>query len=193
MATTVSNVIMRFFHGKIGNLILRQLGNKTGMYPAPSNKNAKWSQDQKTNRLRFKNGMAWAENAMNDPEVRTYYEGLSKYFKKRKKKMVSAYNIAVSNYMKPPEIKAVYILNYKGQQGDVIQADVISKYKVTLVVIRVYDVTGSEVESGMAVQIPPQFFWCYEAKETNPQWKGGRVEVEVSDLPRHVIKCTTEL
>jgi hypothetical protein len=192
MASTGSNMIMRFFHGKMGNMILRVVGKLTQMYPAPTLKHIIWSQEQKLNRLRFKNGAAWAEIAMEDPEVRKYYEGLSKNIKKRKKKMVTARNIAVSNYLRPPAIKAVHILSYRGQKGDVIKADIVNKYKITLVIFRICDATGSEVESGMAVQVPPEFFWCYEAKETNPQWKGGRVEVQVSDLPGHVIISTTD-
>jgi len=153
----------------------------------------KWSQEQKSKRLQFKNAAAWAETAMNDPETRNYYEGLAKNLRKRKKKIVTAKNMAVSNYLTPPGIKTVYILGYRGQKGDVIKAEIENKYKIVLVIFRIYDATGSEVESGMGVRVSPEFFWCYEAKETNPQWKGGRVEVEVVDLPRRMVKSLTEV
>src|ERR1035438_10032725 len=130
MAPTKRNIIMRFFTGKLGGLIFKMWGDKTVATEPPKKKYLKWTEVQKTKRKGFAEAMHWATNAMKDPELKKYYEGLSNYCKKRKKIIRSPYNIAVSNFLTPPKINVVEIMNYKGKKGDIIRVDAMGKYQV---------------------------------------------------------------
>ncbi len=78
MAIADDNVVTRGYRGRIGNLIFRRWGKKTVVSLAPSTDNRKWSKTQKTNRLRFRNAMAYSRKALNDPDKLKYYRKKAK-------------------------------------------------------------------------------------------------------------------
>ena len=186
MATNTNNVITRGFRGKIGNLIFRMWGKKTVVSSAPSYKTLKWSKAQKENRRRFHDAMTWARQAMEDPEKRLYYQ-------KKAKKMQTPWNVAVADFMKKPEIREIEVRNYHGKTGDTIEVKVWDKYMVAGVIVSIYDNRGVEVESGLAVETLTPFVRIYQSMEDNSNWKGGHVEVRVSDFPGNVTKSSLVL
>jgi len=180
MAIADDNVVTRGYRGRIGNLIFRRWGKKTVVSLAPSTDNRKWSKTQKTNRLRFRNAMAYARKALNDPDK-------LKYYRKKAKGMQTIWNVAVADYMKKPQINEIDVHNYKGQKGNTIRVIAWDNYRVAGVIVSIVDARGIEVESGMAVEMPNSN-WIYKAMEQNPSWRGGRIVVRVTDSPGNLVQ-----
>ena len=99
------------------------------------------------------------------------------------------WNVAISDYMKRPEIAEIDVWNYNGQAGNTIRVKARNNYGIASVIVMIINVLGIEVESGMAVQMPGSEVWVYKTMEENPEWKGGKVVVRVSDCPGNVIRA----
>jgi hypothetical protein len=87
------NIITKGFRGRLGNLIYRQIGDNTFVNPAPDYSKYKWSKAQKENRKRFREAMAFARTVLQDP-VKV------KYYRRKAKGLQTAWNVAVSEYLK---------------------------------------------------------------------------------------------
>ena len=66
------------YRGKIGKLTYRVMYGKQTVMKTPDMSGVKWSKAQKANRERFAEAIAYARQAMEDPNVRTHYEKLGK-------------------------------------------------------------------------------------------------------------------
>jgi hypothetical protein len=181
MATCDDNVLTRSSRGRIGNLIFRRWGQKTVVSAVPDYTDRKWSKAQKANRLRFRDAMAYARKALDDPEKQKYYQ-------KKAKGMQTIWNVAVADYMKKPQIKEIDVHNYKGQKGNTIRVAARDNYRVAGVIVSIVDARGFEVESGMAVEMLSSNEWIYKAMEPNTSWQGGRIVVRVTDSPGNIVK-----
>jgi hypothetical protein len=135
----------------------------------------KWSKAQKANCHRFRDAAAYAQRALEIPEMAAFYES-------RRKRMQYAWNVAISDFMLNPEICEIKLEKYQGRRGDTIRVTAHDKYQVAAVIVTILNALGLEVESGMAVHMP-NGDWVYQAKEENPRWRGGSVVVEVRDVP----------
>lgn len=181
MATCDDNLLTRGNRGRIGNLIFRPWGKRTVVSVVPDYTNRKWSKAQKANRMRFRDAMAYARTAMNDPEKLKYYQ-------KKAKGMQTVWNVAVADYMKKPQIEEIDISHYKGRKGNTIRVAARDNYRVAGVIVSIIDARGFEVESGMAVEMYHAPDWIYKVMEPNPSWQGGRIVVRVSDSAGNVVK-----
>ena len=185
MAISNNNFILKNFSGKLGNIILRVVGNRSIISKYPDFTNVKWSKAQKANRKRFGDGMRFARKAFENPEAVLYYES-------KTKPRQNKFNVAVSDYMLKPEIKHIDTTKYRGKAGDTITVSAYDKYKIMAVIVTILNATGFEIESGMAVEFPYRGSgeWIYKALEANQYWKGGRVVVRVSDSPGNVVQSS---
>jgi hypothetical protein len=108
--------------------------------------------------------------------------------------MQTLFNVAIRDYMSPPSVEKIKAGRYEGKPGDVITVDARDKYKVTGVIISIVNARNQEVECGIGVLNPFKCFeWNFEAKESNPLWQGGRIVVEIRDLPGNTVKSVLEL
>jgi len=183
MAIANDNVITRMLHGRIGNVIFRKVGKKTIASKAHDYSKHKWTKAQIENRKRFgKASLKVNKKLRDDPELKNKYKKLAKGNQ-------NANNVAMSDYLKPPEITEINVKNYKGQKGNTIRVGAKDKYFIAGVIVMILNAQGIEVESGMAVEIPfsGSGVWVYKSMEDNPCWKGGRVVVRVADLPGNVV------
>jgi hypothetical protein len=186
MAIANDNILTRYQRGRIGNIIFRRWGENTVASVVPDYSKIKWSAAQKDNRNRFRDAMVYARKALRDPKV---YE----YYKKKRKGMQTVWNVAVADYMKRPQITNIDVSRYRGLRGNVIRIKAKDNYFVASVVVRIVDAQGVEVESGMAVSMSGRGEWIYKAMEQNSGWKGGRVVVNVTDVPRNMVRAEVSL
>jgi len=175
-----SNILTMGFRGRIGNLVFRRWGTKTVVSSAPDTSHIRWSKAQKENRERFRDAMAWAKTAMSDPEMRKYYSKMAKG-------MQTAWNVAVADYMKKPEVTEIDVCHYKGQKGNTVRVKARDNYRVVAVLVAITDAQGFEVESGPAGKMQNGSDWIYKATRTNLNWQQGRIVVRVSDSPGNVV------
>jgi hypothetical protein len=188
MAIANNNFLFKNYSGKVGNIILRVVGNRSIISKYPDFTNVKWSKAQKANRKRFGDGMRYARKAFKDPEAVLYYES-------KTKPRQNKFNVAVSDYMLSPEIQHIDTTKYLGQEGNTITVSAYDKYKIMAVIVTILNATGFEIESGMAVEFPYNGSgeWIYKTLESNPSWRGGRVVVRVTDSPGKVVKAERRL
>jgi len=186
MAIANDNVIMRFQRGKIGGLIFRVWGENTVVSKAPDYSKIPRSEAQKANSNRFKVATRYGRRVLNDPVAYTFYD-------KKRRGGQTVWNVAISDYMKRPEIAEIDVWNYKGQAGNTIKVKASDNYGIASVNVMIINASGFEVESGMAVQRPGSEVWVYKAVEENLEWKGGRVAVRVTDSPGNVVTDSRSL
>jgi hypothetical protein len=186
MAIANDNVIMRFQRGKIGDLIFRVWGENTVVSKAPDYSKIPRSEAQKANSRRFRVGTAYGHRVLNDPVAYAFYD-------KKRRRNQTVWNVAISDYMKRPEIAEIDVWNYSGQEGNTIRVKARDNYCVASVNVMIINASGFEVESGMAVQLPGSNIWVYKAREENPGWRGGRVVVRVTDSPGKVVTDSRSL
>ena len=175
MALSEQNVITAGIYGRIGNLIFRRWNNKSVVSAAPNYSKRKWSKAQTDNRMRFRDAMAFAKEAMKDPVKRAYY-------RKKAKQMQTAWNVAVQEYMMKPEINDIDISGYKGRKGNMVLVKMRNDFRVAAAIITILSAQGIVIESGQAVRIPGSSTWVYKSRESNPSPEGGRVVVRVGDV-----------
>ena len=186
MAISRTNIILHGFKGKLGDWVVRRWGGSTVLSRKPNTRHRKWSKLQKLNRLRFREAMAYARRVLSNPEMMTYY-------RKKKRKMQTVWNIAVADFMLNPTIDRIDVRAYEGKKGDTIVVVANDKYAVGSVVVSILDAQGFEIESGAAIQdYTPG--WTYTAVKKNRKWKESKVVVMVSDIPGNVVSdfCMVE-
>lgn len=92
MAKVKLNKALKAMWGQIGNLVYRRSSTgETYLSVAPDMSKVKWSPAQKEHRQRFKQAIADAKSALENPEVRVRYELAAKQAGKR------AFDLAVSD------------------------------------------------------------------------------------------------
>lgn len=98
MATVTPNAFINSLTGTLGNTIFKRLNGKIIMAnrPKPSQKQ---SEQQRTNRSKFRDASAFAKAAMLDPARKEYY-----WKKAKKLKLPNAYTAAITDYMRQPQI-----------------------------------------------------------------------------------------
>jgi hypothetical protein len=183
MAIVNDNIITRFQRGRFGDIIYRVVGSLSISSKAPDYSKIKWSEAQKANRMRFRDGMAFAWKAFEDPEKEKYYQNKAGAGQHK-------FNMAVADYMVKPKINEVDIDNYKGAEGNLIRVDASDNYKVAGVIVMILNAAGLMIESGMAVEYPYSGCgeWIYKTMESNPEWQGGKVVVRVTDSPGNIVQ-----
>ncbi|MFA0962165.1 hypothetical protein AB9P05_10180 [Roseivirga sp. BDSF3-8] len=105
MAVNKKNALLKGFVGKVGGYVLKELPNGT-QYIAklPEKKKGKIPKNQKAENDDFSNGVTYAKQARLCPEAIAYYT------KKRKKKNISVFHAAVSDYRGKPQIVKVEVI-----------------------------------------------------------------------------------
>ena len=98
----------------------------------------------------------------------------------------SAYNLALADYCKEPEITLLDTTSYQGQVGDQIKVKAIDNFRVTEVKVSIYDATDVLIESSLAVISTNNIDWIYEATTLNGNLVGTKVTAEAKDTPGHI-------
>ena len=179
MAISRTNIALKGFKGKLGDWVVRRWGESTVLSWKPNTRHRKWSKLQKLNRKRFGEAMAYARRVLSNPEMMAYY-------RKKKRKMQTVWNVAVADFMLNPTIDRMDVSNYGGKKGDTIVVVANDKYAVSSVVVSILDAQGLEIESGAAVcDWTPG--WTYTTVKNNRKWRGCKVVVEVTDRPGNVV------
>lgn len=172
MAIIDHNIFTNGLRGRVGNLIFRRWGEKTVVSAAPGRAKRKWSRLQRSNRERFSIAMAWAREAMKDPEKR-------RGFQKRAKGMQTAWNVAVSEYMMRPLIEKADVSGYHGKRADQLRVWTGKAFRVSTVIITILTAQGVIIESGTAARDGGTNGWIYFATTHNPNPDDCRIQVKV--------------
>jgi len=96
MAKVSFNPLLKWFRGKIGDLVFRRSHNgEVSVYLTPDMSGVKWGQAQKDHRQRMKEAFIYASAAVADPDLRPIYVQMAVDSGKNPKR---PFDVAVSDY-----------------------------------------------------------------------------------------------
>jgi hypothetical protein len=183
MAKQKGNVVTHGLSGKIGDLLVfRQRDGKTIVSKMPEQPKQA-SEKQTETRKRFQQATIYAKIAVAQPETKDRYAGEAK-----KRKGITAYNVAVADFFNAPDIETVDLSAYTGAPGDEIRVIASDDFAVKSVHVQINASDGSPVEEGDAVNSAGNL-WIYAATQKNAGLGGAKITVSASDLPGNI---TTE-
>lgn len=172
------NLILKDTSGSVGKMLTItkkksgtiQLGKHRGASTTPP------TEKQREVQNRFKTAIVYGTAVMSDPELKALYE-------KAAKKDQSAYNVAVRDAFKAPEITGINTALYTGEIGSKITVRAIDDFKVAGVRVKITNADGVVIEQGDAVLQGNGLDWVYTASVLNDLVQGSRIEARAVDLP----------
>lgn len=166
--------------GRIGDqLVYRQCGGKTIIAKRPKKKGNPDTPRQLEVQELFAEAVLYAKLAISDEAKKAVYQA-------KAKSNQSAYNLALSDFCKAPEIRKYGISDYAGHTGDQISIRAFDDFKVEWVKLIIKDSTDSTIEEGSAVLSGNNVDWIYTATATNPTLAGTKLIISVADMPGNI-------
>ena len=184
MARITHNSLLRGISGKLGPLVLRQVGGQTVVQAAEGpGPRAPRSPAQQAHLDRMYQAQLYAKAQLRDPVAKARYAtGIDQ-------RRTSAYTVAIADFMNPPVITALDAGRYHGLPGDVIRVAATDDFAVAAVHLRLYDPAGTLLEEGPAA-LQPDGRWCYATRTAHPVRPGTRLEAEARDYAGNVAGAT---
>jgi hypothetical protein len=175
MAKVKNNAITTGLSGKYGGqLVFRQVGDKTFVVKKPGPRTKPASPAQQANENRFRLAVIYAKAAMADPAMKSIYEA--------GRGRRSAFRVAISDFRNAPRITAVNAGGYTGSSGEKILITAVDDFKVVAVSVAIYN-DGLLVEEGPAIAAAGGLGWVYTTQMSNEMLPGSSLIVTAKDYP----------
>jgi hypothetical protein len=179
MSNTTENVLTKTYRGKFGNqLVLRNRDNVSIMAKPPKKSQVPPSETQLAVRRKFKMASRWAKQALQDPATLAAYTA-------RATGMKTPYVLAVTNYLKPPEVVEIITSGYAGEPGDTIRVVAADDFEVTEVTVKITDAAGTLIEQGACVEDLSADCWIYTTTVAVTDIEGLVISASAKDIPGH--------
>jgi hypothetical protein len=184
MAKQKNNIITQGTSGKLGGVVFRNLkGGRSVLAKAPEKRSEKeTSEKQIEQQTKFQQAVIYATVATRVDETKDLYADAAK-----KKPGISAYNVAIADYLNAPKIKAIDLSMYTGLKGSEIRIVASDDFLVKEVHVEIYDVNGTLLEEGNANNLAGDL-WIYTATVDNQATTSAKIIVAASDLPGNITK-----
>jgi hypothetical protein len=180
MAKSKGNVITFGLSGKVGDLLVFRQRDGQTIVAKLAESPKKSSEKQKEHRKLFQRATIYAKAAVEDPQLKGLYDAAAK-----KKKGITAYNVAVADFCHAPDIETVDLSDYTGMTGDEIRIIASDDFAVKSVHVSIKDVDGSTVEEGYASHGLGNL-WTYIATQNNECLDGDKIVITASDIPGNI-------
>ncbi|HEX3006912.1 MAG TPA: hypothetical protein VHO90_04790 [Bacteroidales bacterium] len=179
MAEIKNNVVTQGLSGAIGRqLIFKRYGNRTIVSKMPDMSKVVKSKKQKEQTGKFYEATLYAKVQMLDPVAREEY-------KAKAKGMQRAHNVAISDFLNPPQIRNVNVDDLAVNK--IIRIYAWDDFRVERVSVTIYQ-DDVLVEAGDAIE---KLEWAWEYKVSNVISRQVKIEVNVWDKPGN--KATKEI
>jgi hypothetical protein len=130
-------------------------------------------------REKFRQAILYAKSAQGTPEYKDVAESRG----------LSTYNVAVADFLHPPEIQHIDVSAYKGAPGEAITITAVDDVKVKTVGVMIVADDGTLVEKGSAVAAPSANQWLYTTVNSAPS-TSVKIVVDVADLSGQVAEIS---
>lgn len=174
MAIVKRNIIVEGLSGSLGGQLVfqRGRGGRTIVRAMPTPSERPPTESQLTTRARFAQASAYARQAK-DHAI---------YVEKARGTNKSAYNVAVADWFRPPDVVHIDLSQWHGGIGETLRMQVQDNVYVEHVNVLITDENGEMVETGSASAEANGIWWQYVTTVDHP---GGNamVVVSASDLP----------
>lgn len=182
MAKIKNNIVIHGLSGMLGKQVVvrRQRNGGYILSAAPHHGERKVSEAERAHRERFRQAILYAKGAKEAPE----------YAEPAKARGQSSFNVAVADFLHPPEIQNIDLSSYKGGTGETIAITATDDVLVKTVGVLIAADDGALVEKGSAVRSttnPNQ--WLYKTTTTAPS-ASVKIVVDVADLAGQVAELS---
>jgi hypothetical protein len=181
MAVSRNNVITSQYSGRVGDIVFRNYGDKSVMAKRPDCSRVIKTARQMEFINKFAKAVKYGLFVKDNPTLCEYYS--------KKRPELSPYHAGISDYQSSPVLERIDVSEYKGLPGNVVTVSAWDKWNIEGVGVVIFNSLGEVIEFGEA--IPKEFSgnteWDYTATVENPDYKGGRVEVRITDKPGNVV------
>ena len=177
MAKVERNIVINGLRGRLGEqlVIKRDRAGHTIVSLKPTfREDREFSEMQKAQQGAFKEAVVYAKTAAKTVPI---------YAEKAEGTNRAAYNIAIADWLHPPEIGEIDLSGWTGQAGEPIRIKALDDVKVMEVMVLIVDEADGLIEQGEAEQTDG-LWWTY----TTRQAASGQAKVIViaRDLPGNI-------
>lgn len=172
--------------GRVGNLVFRRIADGTTYVqqaPGPSQRSGSAAQQQY--RARFGAAAAYGRTQQASAEGRAYYQSFV-----AAGRFASVYQVALADFLKPPQLLAVETSNYQGQGGAQLRIQAHDPHGVAVVWVRILNATGQVLEEGTAA-LEGGDWWAYQT--THSHLAARQLQVTAQDRPGNTAGLVVEL
>lgn len=182
MAIIENNLFLFGASGMVGEqMVFRNRKGKIILSKRP-HRTKEYTDMQVGQMLRFKEASIYAKAALMDEGVRKAYDEKAQH----SEEALSAYNVAIADYLRAPVVRKVVTDGYNGGVGDVIVVSATDDFEVKEVLVEIRQSDDTLVEKGMASAGTNGLDWVYTTQSVNNSPAGSVVTVRVSDRPGNV-------
>lgn len=184
MTKVIDNIVTEGFSGKMGRqLVFKNVKGQTIVArQAKRKQKRKKTEAQLGLEMRFRKAVLYAKSVLAEEAIKAEYAEKAK----NSPKQLSAYNVAMADYLNAPEISIIDLGSYTGNSGEMITMTAIDDFKVKGVSVEIVQSDDTVVEKGDAVQSANGLEWEYTTQSTNALPVGSKVIARATDLPGNV-------
>ena len=176
----LDNDLLEGSSGKFGKkLIYRRRGLKTIIARQPYKRRDANTPRQQGVRESFAEGILYAKTVIADELKKAFYQT-------KVKGNQTAFNVALADFCKAPEITKHDATGYTGQPGDTISIRAVDDVRVEWVRLVVKDSADATIEEGLAILSTNGADWIYTATAVNPALTGTKLIMSAADIPGNV-------
>jgi len=178
MAHVDKNAFLKGVSGSVGKtFVIRTVGDKTIMAIAPGKRTKSPSAKQVAHQDTFKSAANYGKAVMANPVDK------GEYGTKKRKPFESEYNLAVTDFLTPPQVLELDTAGYKGKKGELIRVRATDDFAVKSVKVQVLASDGSLFEEGLAVSQTNGLDWLYKGSTEVLDMTGAKVVATATDKP----------
>ncbi|SDY70660.1 hypothetical protein [Hymenobacter psychrophilus] len=172
--------------GRIGNLVFRiGADGTTYAQQAPSSRKRPGSAAQQQHRKRFGAAAAYGRTQQASAEGRAYYQPFV-----AAGRFASVYRVALADYLKPPQLRAVEAGGYHGQAKARLRIQACNPCGVAAVWVSGLNATGQVLEEGLAAPEEADW-WVYQTTHSHPAAR--QLQVAAQDRPGNTAEIVVDL
>ena len=178
MAKVKLNPVLEQFRGRIGELVFKRYGDEVVVSPNPDRSDIQPSEAQLAQQERFREATLYGKTIMADADLKADYDAVAH------SKGIPVFALTIADFFHAPHIRGIDLSEYAGAVGNTILIQADDDFEVTSVQVSLTDSEGTPIESGAAVESPPQSGnWLYTATAAVASGTTVRVAATASDRP----------
>jgi hypothetical protein len=178
MAKICDNNATHGLSGRVNQFVYRQRFGKTVVSKRPV-RTAGFTETQQTYLSNFKKAVLYASSILQNETVKRAYQ-------QKAKPGHSAYNAAIADYLKAPEIHSLDLSGLTETTGSKISAIVTDNFWVEFVKIKIENSIGELIEEGNAIPQSDGQTWLYYAQTSDANKPGNIITVIAADHPGNI-------
>ena len=178
MAKIYDNNAAHVLSGRVNQFVYRQRFGKTVVSKRPV-RTSGFTETQQVYLSNFKKAVLYASSILQNEMVKRAYQ-------EKAKPGHSAYNAAIADYLKAPEIHSLDLVGLAGTTGGKISTTVTDNFWVEVVKIKIENPAGELIEEGNAIKLADGTTWVYYTQTTGANISGNLITVIPADHPGNI-------